>query len=134
MRALVVDTSRGFSGRQLAADGPSATARRRKHRSQARADRCNHHLPDHDAIKWNRIMISSLFEHDLRANAFAFVARENRFPLFRIMLLDIRFQLPEGLSDGSLQPTQDRSVPSKPKPFVSKRSSVRGAAENDPSN
>jgi len=28
-----------------------------------------------------------LFEHDLRANArFAFVARENRFPLFRIML------------------------------------------------
>jgi hypothetical protein len=28
----------------------------------------------------------SLFERDLRANAFAFVARENRFPLFRITL------------------------------------------------
>jgi len=27
-----------------------------------------------------------LFEHDLRANAFAFVARENRLPLFRITL------------------------------------------------
>jgi hypothetical protein len=42
---------------------------------------------DHDAIKLNRIMNSfSLFERDLRANAFAFVARENRFPLFRITL------------------------------------------------
>jgi len=29
-----------------------------------------------------------LFEHDLRANALAFVARENRFPLLRIMLLE----------------------------------------------
>jgi hypothetical protein len=29
---------------------------------------------------------SFLFEHDLRANAFAFVARENRYTLFRIML------------------------------------------------
>jgi hypothetical protein len=29
---------------------------------------------------------ASYFEHDLRANAFAFVARENRFTLFRIML------------------------------------------------
>jgi hypothetical protein len=27
-----------------------------------------------------------LFEHDLRANAFAFVASENLFPPFRIML------------------------------------------------
>jgi hypothetical protein len=27
-----------------------------------------------------------LFAHDLRANAFAFVARENRYTLFRIML------------------------------------------------
>jgi hypothetical protein len=27
-----------------------------------------------------------LFEHDLRAKRFAFVAREYRFPLFRIML------------------------------------------------
>jgi hypothetical protein len=27
-----------------------------------------------------------LLEHDLRANGFAFVARENRLPLFRIML------------------------------------------------
>jgi hypothetical protein len=26
-----------------------------------------------------------LFAHDLRANAFAFVARENRYTLFRIM-------------------------------------------------
>jgi hypothetical protein len=33
----------------------------------------------------------SLFEHDLRANAFAFVARENRFPLFRIMLQQLEF-------------------------------------------
>jgi hypothetical protein len=31
-----------------------------------------------------------LFEHDLRANAFAFVPRENRFPLFRIMLYALR--------------------------------------------
>ena len=27
-----------------------------------------------------------LIEHDLRANAFAFVAREDRYPLFWIML------------------------------------------------
>jgi hypothetical protein len=27
-----------------------------------------------------------ILEHDLRANGFAFVARENRVPLFRIML------------------------------------------------
>jgi hypothetical protein len=34
-----------------------------------------------------RIVISLyFFEHDLRANASAFVARENRFPLCRIML------------------------------------------------
>src|SRR5204863_3631728 len=29
---------------------------------------------------------SSCFEHDLRASAFALVPRENRLPLFRIML------------------------------------------------
>jgi hypothetical protein len=30
--------------------------------------------------------LSFLYEHDLCANAFAFVPRKNRFPLFRIML------------------------------------------------
>ena len=41
---------------------------------------------DHDAIKWNRIMISSLCLSMISAQTrFAFVARENRFPLFRIM-------------------------------------------------
>src|SRR5271168_869241 len=34
----------------------------------------------------NKCWIGILLEHDLRANAFAFVAWENRFPLFRIML------------------------------------------------
>jgi hypothetical protein len=34
---------------------------------------------DHDAIKWNRIMISSL--------CLSMIISENRFPLFRIMLL-----------------------------------------------
>jgi hypothetical protein len=33
---------------------------------------------DHDAIKWNRIMISSL--------CLSMIFSENRFPLFRIML------------------------------------------------
>jgi hypothetical protein len=33
---------------------------------------------DHDAIKWNRIMISSLY--------LSMIFSENRFPLFRIML------------------------------------------------
>jgi len=42
---------------------------------------------DHDAIEWNRIMISSLCLSMISAQTrFAFVARENRFPLFRIML------------------------------------------------
>jgi len=34
--------------------------------------------PDHDAIKWNRIMILSL--------CLSMIFSENRFPLFRIML------------------------------------------------
>jgi hypothetical protein len=43
---------------------------------------------DHDAIKKNRIMILSLYLSMISAQTrFAFVARENRFPLFRIMLL-----------------------------------------------
>jgi hypothetical protein len=37
-----------------------------------------------------RTLVSTSFEHDLRANASAFVARENRFPLFRIMLEAIK--------------------------------------------
>jgi len=42
---------------------------------------------DHDLIRLNRIMIAFfLFEHDLRANASRLFPRENRFPLFRIML------------------------------------------------
>jgi hypothetical protein len=42
---------------------------------------------DHDAIKWNRIMISSLCLSMISAQTrFAFVARENQFPLFRITL------------------------------------------------
>jgi hypothetical protein len=42
--------------------------------------------PDHDAIKWNRIMISSLCLSMISAQTlFAFVARENRFAIFRIM-------------------------------------------------
>jgi hypothetical protein len=42
---------------------------------------------NHDAIKWNRIMISSPCLSMISAQThFAFVARENRFPLFRIML------------------------------------------------
>ena len=46
------------------------------------------------AIKLNRIMISSLlFEHDLRANAFAFVAREDRFPLCANAALRVRIML-----------------------------------------
>src|SRR5882757_4516623 len=40
---------------------------------------------DQDPIESDHDLIS-LSEHDLRANASAFVARENRFPLFRIML------------------------------------------------
>jgi hypothetical protein len=40
-----------------------------------------------DGIKLNHHRASQfLIEHDLRANAFAFVARENRYPLFRVML------------------------------------------------
>ena len=35
-------------------------------------------LQDHDAIKWNRIMIFSLY--------LSMIFSENRFPLFRIML------------------------------------------------
>jgi hypothetical protein len=46
---------------------------------------------DHDAIKWNRIMISSPCLSMISAQTrFAFVARENRFPVFRIMLSQIR--------------------------------------------
>jgi hypothetical protein len=42
---------------------------------------------DHDAIKCNRIMISSLCLSLISAQTrFAFGARENRFPLFRISL------------------------------------------------
>src|ERR1700716_3185684 len=37
-------------------------------------------------------MRSLQLEHDLRANAIAFVARENRFPLFRIMLVPAQNQ------------------------------------------
>jgi hypothetical protein len=36
------------------------------------------HRLDHDAIRWNRIMISSL--------CLSMIFSENRFPLFRIML------------------------------------------------
>jgi hypothetical protein len=40
---------------------------------------------DHDAIKWNRIMISSL--------CLSMIFSENRFPLFRIMLLWAGFDI-----------------------------------------
>ena len=41
---------------------------------------------DHDLIKLNQIMITSLlFEHDLRTTRSVVVARKNRYPLFRIM-------------------------------------------------
>src|SRR4029077_13254806 len=39
---------------------------------------CETHRPDHDAIKWNRIMISS--------PCLSMIFSENLFPLFRIML------------------------------------------------
>jgi len=43
-------------------------------------------MPDHDAIKWNRIMISSFCLSMISAQTrFAIVARQNKFPLFRIM-------------------------------------------------
>jgi hypothetical protein len=40
--------------------------------------------------RWFRTIVClSLFEPDFPANAFAYVARENRFPLFRIMLWEV---------------------------------------------
>jgi lipopolysaccharide export system protein LptA len=49
---------------------------------------------DHDPIRRNRIMISSLCLSMISAQTrSAFVARENRFPLFRIMLLSARSSL-----------------------------------------
>jgi hypothetical protein len=52
---------------------------------------------EQDDFSLNRhLALSFLFEHDLRANAFAFVARENRFTLFRIMLQRPRSEVRDG--------------------------------------
>ena len=49
------------------------------------------HRNDHDAIERNRIMISSLCLSMISAQTrFAFVARKNRFPLFRTMIFNQR--------------------------------------------
>src|SRR4029077_12344372 len=49
---------------------------------------------NHDAVKWNRIMISSLCLSMISAQTrSAFVARENRFPLCAYAALRVRIML-----------------------------------------